>query len=117
LHSRRGIEFRHLVDTIPGFVVVTDPRGKPVFASKRLLDYTGWAVDAMDNWGPLVHPDDLEGVLHVWDKGLQTGVLNVHEFRILGADGNYRWFQSRMVAHNDQAGLPARWYLLTSVRL
>ena len=68
------------------------PRGKVEFGNRGILDYTGWTLDQLADWRPLLHPDEREMVATRWVHSIETGDPYDIEHRILGADGVYRWF-------------------------
>jgi PAS domain S-box-containing protein len=98
--QREGQNFRLIVDSVPGFLVTMTPRGEVEFGNQGILDYTGWTLEQLADWRPLLHPDEREMVTTRWMHSIETGDPYDIEHRILGADGVYRWFVVR--------GLPAR---------
>ncbi|MBD0395596.1 MAG: PAS domain S-box protein, partial [Microcoleus sp. C1-bin4] len=46
-------------------------------------------------WLDAIHPDDRERTNQVWMEAAQTNSLFEIEYRLRGADGNYRYFQAR----------------------
>jgi len=60
-------------------------------------------------WLDAIHPDDREQTNQVWMEAVQTRSLYDIEYRIRGADGNYRYFQARGVPLLDEDGNIREW--------
>jgi PAS domain S-box-containing protein len=56
-----------------------------------------------------VHPEDQPTSSRNWAEQIQTGRTRDDEFRILGADGNYRWFLTRGEPLRDSDGQVRYW--------
>jgi PAS domain S-box-containing protein len=108
----READFREIIDSIPGFVATMTRTGAVEFVSQPILDYTGWKLDQLTNWAPLVHPEDLPHVAQSWRHSVETGAPWNSDHRLLGSHGEYRWFQHRGVARRDAEGNVIRWYVL-----
>lgn len=108
----REVDFRQIVNTIPGLVATMKATGEVEFVNDRILEYTGWLPEMFTDWRPLVHPDDVTVAVAKWLQSLETGAPYDSTHRLLGADGAYRWFQNRGVALNDAGGRRARWFIL-----
>lgn len=109
-----GQNFRLIVDSVPGFLVTMTPRGQVEFANQGILDYTGWTLDQLADWRPLLHPDECEMVVRRWMHSVETGEPYHIEHRILGADGVYRWFLVSGLPARDAEGRIVRWYILVT---
>ncbi len=110
--------FRLLVDSIPGLVFTTTPKGEVEFVNRPLLDYFGMPEEDVKRWttGSVVHPDDLPEVITVWTHAVETGQDYTHENRLRRADGVYRWFHARTTPRRNAEGQIIRWYsLLTDI--
>jgi PAS domain S-box-containing protein len=73
--------------------------------------YTGQTVDEVVGlgWLDAIHPDDSERTAQVWMEAVQTKSLYDIEYRIRGADGNYRYFQGRGVPILNEDGSIREW--------
>jgi signal transduction histidine kinase len=61
-------------------------------------------------WQAAVHPDDLKRVVNKWQTSAATGEPLEYETRLRhGADGEYRWFQTRATPLRDKRGRVAKW--------
>jgi PAS domain S-box-containing protein len=110
--QREGQNFRLIVDSVPGFLVTMTPRGEVEFGNQGILDYTGWNLEQLTDWRPLLHPDECEMVATRWFHSVETGDPYDIEHRVLGADGVYRWFVVRGLPARDAEGRVVRWYIL-----
>src|SRR5258705_816663 len=89
--------FRVMVDTIPGLVAIMTAQGEVEYVNRQVLEYFGRTLEELKCWGTseAVHPDDLPHVMAACRRSVETGGSYDVEHRILGANGAYRWFQSR----------------------
>ena len=60
-------------------------------------------------WLDPIYPDDRERTAQVWMEAVTTRTLFDIEYRIRGADGNYRYFQARGVPILNQDGSIREW--------
>jgi formate hydrogenlyase transcriptional activator len=106
--SKHALEaqLRATLDLIPAYTWYTNPSGGLTFVNERLSDYLGLpkdhplrlGVDMGAEWDshiPLLHPDDRDETRRVWSNCLRTGRAGEVSFRVLNAEGGYRWFLSR----------------------
>jgi formate hydrogenlyase transcriptional activator len=110
--QREGQNFRLIVDTVPGFLCTMTARGEVEFVNQGIRDYTGWTLEQLADWRPLLHPDEREMVMARWIHSVKTGDPYEIEHRIRGADGVYRWFMVRGLPVRDAEGGVVRWYIL-----
>ncbi|HYP12490.1 MAG TPA: PAS domain S-box protein, partial [Bryobacteraceae bacterium] len=111
-------DLRLTIETIPGLVWCATPDGELNYVNRRLLEYTETTFDewAKGGWTRLVHPDDRERMLEVWESALATGRLNEVQCRLRRSDGAYRWFQMYGQASRDEdGGLIRRYGLLLDI--
>ena len=110
--------FRLIVDTIPGLVATMNADGRVELVNHRVLEYFGKTHDELKHWETTdaVHPDDLPRVIAAWKNSVENGTPYEMEHRLRGADGVYRWFQSRGLPLRDGEGRVVRWHnLLTDI--
>ena len=109
-------ELRQLIDFLPQHVLVLDKDGTLLQANKTMLDYKGFTLEEMKGGGTRerinrdVHPDDLERVQNERSAGLSRGVLFETEKRLVGKDGQFRWFLFRYNPVLSEAGDIVRWF-------
>jgi len=61
------------------------------------------AEQAAADWGRLIHPDDRDEVMRRFEIVPSGGQWHDHVHRLMGKDGQYRWFHSRITATKDEA--------------
>ncbi|MEG4107874.1 PAS domain S-box protein [Microcoleus sp. S13_C5] len=102
--------YRSLIAATSQMVWTADAEGRcPDLPSMRA--YTGQTEAEVVGYGWLdaIHPDDLERTNQVWMEAAQTNSLYEIEFRLRGADGNYRYFQARGVPILNEDGSVREW--------
>ncbi|MCA1816566.1 MAG: PAS domain-containing sensor histidine kinase [Acidobacteria bacterium] len=104
--------YRFLAETIPQQVWTARADGALDYVNRRALEYFGVAEPALAGWGwqRVVHPDDLAPALGHWRQSLATGETFETEFRLRGADGEYRWHLARALPMRDSAGHVVKWF-------
>jgi PAS domain S-box-containing protein len=119
IHDRKQAEdaikqseerYRSLTLAISQIVWITDAEGR-CQDTPSLRAYTGQTEAEVVGFGWLdaIHPDDRERTNQVWMEAVQTKTLFEIEYRIRGADGNYRYFQARGVPILNEDGSIREW--------
>src|SRR3984957_11140967 len=105
---------RSAIDGIAGLFAVLAPNGEPETVNCQLLNYFGRSFEELKNWGTTdaVHPEDLPLILKLNERGLASGLPFGFELRLRRFDGEYRWFETRVVPIRDDSGRIERWYNL-----
>lgn len=105
-------ELRALANTIPQLAWMADSSGAIVWFNQRWYEYTGTTPEETTGWGwkKWYDPAVLPAVLEHWDESVRTGTPFEMEFPIRGADGNFRWFLTRVEAVHDRDGRVVRWF-------
>ncbi len=94
-----------LDERFPGFLWKALPDGRVTYINRYCEDYLGMtAEEAAADWGRLIHPDDRDEVMRRWAIVTSGGQWHDHVHRLIGKDGQYRWFQSRITAIRDESG-------------
>ena len=103
---------RTLANTIPQLAWMAQADGAIVWFNKRWYEYTGTTPEQVVGWGwQTTHdPDVLPQMLVRWHDSLRTGNPFEMEYPIRGADGQYRWFLTRVNAVRDRLGHVVRWF-------
>lgn len=83
--------FRSLTESIPQLIWETDEKGNSLFTSAKWFEYTGIYPEGEKAWKDMIHPDDYDENLRIWNHSLKTGELYRCDIRIRRYDGNYRW--------------------------
>ncbi|MCT7663857.1 MASE1 domain-containing protein [Shinella kummerowiae] len=119
----RERELSQLVEMVPVHIRRLTPEGNPTFFNKRLLDFFGLdSVSELDKPGlsrltaaieALVHPEDAGKLLATVQKAVATGEPFSLKYRMLHADGTYRWVDGRGEAVRDEHGEIVQWYAVS----
>jgi PAS domain S-box-containing protein len=106
---------RQVIDTIPTLIHVLGPDGSVLYVNPRVLDYTGLTLEDVqrgDYRARVGHPEDAEESLREGRaQALSSAVPFESEYRVLGKDGQYRWFLARYNPLLDDQGKIDRWYV------
>jgi len=103
--------YRSLIAATSQLVWTADAEGRCV-DQPSWRAYTGQTEAEMADgfgWLDAIHPDDRERTTQVWMEAVQTKTLYDVQYRIRGADGNYRYFQLRGVPILDEDGSLQEW--------
>jgi PAS domain S-box-containing protein len=103
------VRYRSLADAVPQIVWTTDAEGNTLFYNERWYAYTGMPPGEMLSPRPIVHPDDVAAMDQRWALSKTTGDPFEVEYRLLRADGSYRWHLGRSVCQRDEAGKITGW--------
>jgi PAS domain S-box-containing protein len=96
-----------ILNVIPAYTWYAAPSGGLTFANRHTADYLGLPKDhplrfgidigaQWDDWVPLLHPDDREDARKYWSSRLRIGKTGELSYRVRSAQGDYRWFLTRM---------------------
>ncbi|MEN2487069.1 PAS domain S-box protein [Flavobacterium sp. B11] len=96
VEARKKIEesekrFRLLTESIPQLIWETDANGNALFTSGRWLEYTGIEPGIEGSWQKMIHPDDFDENVKIWQHALATGEMYRCDVRMRRKDGSYRW--------------------------
>jgi PAS domain S-box-containing protein len=116
IHDRKQAEteLQELVDAVPQHIVVLSGDGRRLYANQTARDYHGLTLEeflAEDVPPKCFHPADVESYRRLREAGIASGKPWEAEARLLGKDGQYRWFLYRANPLPDAQGLVRRWYL------
>jgi formate hydrogenlyase transcriptional activator len=106
-------ELRCTTDAIAQAIIVLDPQGKPTYANRVALDYTGLSLEDIRADGfreRVFHPEDVKRLSAGRQSGLAGNVPFENEQRTRGKDGSYHWFLIQYNPLLDENGRPKRWY-------
>ena len=110
--KRAEEELQQLVDLVPQLILVLEPDGKWLHANRIAREYTGLTPDeyrSVDVVGKVIHPDDVENMRVVCERGLSAADPFEIDARLLGKDGVHRWFLFRYNPLVEE-GCVRRWY-------
>lgn len=105
-------QFRLIAESIPQLVWTANAKGELDYFNERWLKYTGLSLQ--DSLNPqkrvkIIHPKYLEEAQNKWTESLITKQPYEVEYRLRGADGNYRWFICRAIPIVGKNGKIVRW--------
>ena len=106
--------YRYSVDLNPQMPWISDAAGAILELSPKWEEITGLPLkDALGNgWTSAVHPADLPGVLHLWNKvtgSADDPAVDVR-YRLRDRSGAYRWHRARGRPRRDEDGTVLKWY-------
>jgi len=110
---RRSEEhFRAFANSLPELCWMAHSDGYVFWYNQRWYQYTGKTPEQVEGWGwQGVHdPEMLPSVLEKWKSSIARGEPFEMEFPLLGADGVFRWFLTRVTPIRDEEGALMRWY-------
>jgi PAS domain S-box-containing protein len=109
---RSELELRTLADSIPQLAWMAHPQGEVFWYNRGWFEYTGTTLEEMQGWGwQSVHdPTLLPTVMDRWKNSLATGEPFEMEFPLRGADGQFRWFLTRVNPLRDENNCVVRWF-------
>src|ERR1700692_748978 len=110
--GQEATRLQTVIDRVPSFLWTSLPDGSKEYLNKRWYEYTGLSLEEGKGWGwkVVVHPDDLERLIHEWLALVEARKLGELETRIRRYDGEYRWFLIRIVPQLDAEGNVVRWF-------
>lgn len=96
VEARKKIEesetrFRSLTESIPQLIWETDAEGNYLFTSRKWFEYTGIEPGNEGSWRAMIHPDDFDENMKIWQHALATGEMYRCDVRMHRKDGSYRW--------------------------
>jgi PAS domain S-box-containing protein len=103
--------FRLLATSIPQIVWTIDRQGNTNYISGQFEKFTGRKPgESLQTWKELIHPDDKEKVLNIWDLSIKIGNGWQVEFRLRDTHtGSYRWFLGNVQPLKDSDGSITMW--------
>jgi PAS domain S-box-containing protein len=107
----REERFRILAESLPQLIWMTNGMGENIYCNRRYFDYFGVTeAEVMSlGWKNLIHPDDLEPTMAIWEHCVETGEPYLNEYRLRRKDGIYRYFLARAVPIKSDAAEVVRW--------
>lgn len=94
---QREDRFKFLLNAMPQQVWTARPDGELDYVNEVVsTDFGRSIVDIVGSgWQTFVHPDDLQYCLERWMDSLSNGTEYMVEFRLLFANGTYKWHLAR----------------------
>lgn len=87
-------EFNAIANVVPALLWRSEPDGRTTWFNRQWHDYVGQAAQDEEGfeWFNTIHPDEREAARSRYADAIKTGKVFRTEQRLLGSDGNYRWF-------------------------
>ncbi len=104
-------KFRLLADSLPEMIWTADTRGDLNYWNKSVFEFSGMSQEDIveKGWIDIVHPDDHDENLRLWQHSIETGSDFLFEHRFRRHDGEYRWQLSRATPQKDADGHIQMW--------
>ncbi|MBX3041949.1 MAG: PAS domain-containing protein, partial [Bdellovibrionaceae bacterium] len=104
--------FSALMETLSQMVWATTPDGQRLYFNQRWVDYTGLSEkeSMASGLSEIIHPEDKERTLTLWQECLRTGEHFETEYRLRSKDGTYRWQLVRARPMRDAEGNLIKWF-------
>ena len=108
--SERSLDL--IIDAMPALVWSARPDGIADFFNQHYLDFIGFSSDQASGrgWTAAVHPEDLIGLMAMWERIMASGAPGEAEARLRRHDGEYRWCLFRASPLRDSNGSIVTWY-------
>jgi PAS domain S-box-containing protein len=105
-------EFRALGENLPNLCWMARADGWVYWYNRAWYDYTGTRPPELEGWDwqRLHHADWLPRTMQVWTEAIAAGARVDTTFPLLGADGRYRPFLTRIAPVRDDTGTITRWF-------
>ncbi|MEX2564322.1 MAG: PAS domain S-box protein [Cyclobacteriaceae bacterium] len=104
-------KFRLLADSINHHIWIFDPNGQLNYMNSYVLKYCGLKPEELyqDGWTKIIHPEDLEKNMSLWNASIQTGRNFIFDHRLRNNDGTYRWHTCKVIPQRDTNGHIHMW--------
>jgi PAS domain S-box-containing protein len=115
---QRERELSQLVDMVPSHLWRLSSDGEPVFFNRRMVEFLGRDVAALERPGckrlevltESVHPDDATKFQQALASSIATGSPFSMRYRLRRHDGVYHWMSSRAEPLRDEDGRIVQWH-------
>ena len=99
--------FRHMADSAPALIWMTDAAGRITFANMHYDYLFGRPAASMlgEGWREVVHPDDVERFFSEFREAFLVRRPFRSEVRVRDKDGQIRWLRCEGVARLDDSGV------------
>jgi PAS domain S-box-containing protein len=104
-------QFHTLADSIPQLVWMADAVGKIYWFNNHWNEYAGTSVGDLssDDWQTILAPASLQEARDRWTEVLEAGTALELELSMLGNDGQYRPFLTRVIPLRDPSAVIYGW--------
>jgi PAS domain S-box-containing protein len=105
--------YRLLADTVPQMVWTGQADGSIDYVNRGWCEYTGQTLEVARGvgWSMVLHPEDHDKTLEVWQQSVETGEHYQMVYRLRrGSDGAFRWHIGRALPLLDESGRVSKWF-------
>lgn len=105
-------QFRTLANSIPQLAWIADKNGNVYWFNRRWYEYTNTTSIDVVGWGweRVVHPDDIDNVVRLWQATLKDVKRNQYDVRIKNDKGDFRWFLVQIEPLKNSRGEVTKWF-------
>jgi PAS domain S-box-containing protein len=103
-----------IINTVPTHIYVLNADGSVQHVNEAVINYTGLTLEDVqqeDYRDRVIHPEDFKRVREQRAASLRRTAPFSTEQRVLGIDGQYRWFLVHYKPWFDEQGRIVRWYV------
>lgn len=100
---------RNLIEALPCPAWTTSSAGESSFLNQAWQDLVGQPLVGPAEITNFIHPEDMSGIVALWENSRQTGNSYENEFRIKTRDGSYEWFSAKAVPLYNSQGEITIW--------
>lgn len=105
--SESEARFRHLADSAPALIWMTDAQGRPIYFNQQWYDFIGLSppIGAKLNWFHVaILAEDAQKANNAFVRGHRTRAPFRQEYRLRRHDGVYRWLLDSALPRIDHNG-------------
>ncbi|MCU1286106.1 MAG: multi-sensor hybrid histidine kinase [Acidobacteriales bacterium] len=104
--------YRALTELSPQIIWIADKDGNTTYFNQQWYDYTGLttAESLGKGWTRVLHPDDRERCLVIWERAVETESPYEIEYLFRKYDGSYRWHLGKGLLVRDEQGDIQNWF-------
>jgi PAS domain S-box-containing protein len=101
-----------IANALSDIVWIAQLDGRINYYNRHWFKYTGMTLEQAQGagWVSVVHPKDMRLCVERWTKALVTGEQYKNEFRLLRADGTYRWHLGQAMPVRNVHGKIIKWF-------
>jgi PAS domain S-box-containing protein len=97
--------FKDIADSSPAMIWLSNENEITVYANRKWMEFTGKQIGAdPEGWSSLIHPEDRAKTTEAYFKAVQEKKQITIVYRLLRADGIYRWVHDISVPRFSDAG-------------
>jgi len=105
-------KLKTLIESVPAMLWAATADGVVNYASQAYFDFTGLPEESLESgeWVKMIHPEDFARVISSWTYYLSIGQASSIEYRVMRANGSFRWFKGIAKPVYDEEGRVIKWF-------